>query len=153
MARVLAGRSFTLSAANKTRLALLCDLAVLRVLSAAARLARIASLHCVSASALDPALLPISFGRLLPAWQSLPALALAAIMAFCPQDARMSQTPADSSALKPCPRCGQPAELVKAGSRRFWVQCSRYPKQGTCSTIAAQADNKKEAIHNWNSRM
>ena len=91
--------------------------------------------------------------RLLPARQSLPALALAAIMAFCPQDARMSQTPADSSALKPCPRCGQPAELVKAGSRRFWVQCSRYPKQGTCSTIAAQADNKKEAIHNWNSRM
>ena len=90
---------------------------------------------------------------LLPARQSLPALALATIMAFCPQDARMSQTPADSSALKPCPRCGQPAELVKAGSRRFWVQCSRYPKQGTCSTISAQADNKKEAIHNWNSRM
>lgn len=74
-------------------------------------------------------------------------------MAFCPQDARMSQILADSSALKPCPRCGQPAELVKAGSRRFWVQCSRYPKQGTCSTISAQADNKKEAIHNWNSRM
>ena len=42
------------------------------------------------------------------------------------------------AALKPCPRCGQPAELVKTGSRRFWVQCSRYPAKGTCSTIAAR---------------
>ena len=59
---------------------------------------------------------------------------------------------ADAAPLTPhaCPKCGKPAELVKAGSRRFWVQCSRYPKQGTCSTLGPQADNKKEAILLWN---
>ncbi len=51
---------------------------------------------------------------------------------------------------KPCNKCGCPAEVVKAGSRRFWVQCSRYPKQGTCSTIGNQADNRKDAILSWN---
>lgn len=51
---------------------------------------------------------------------------------------------------KPCPKCGNPSEVVKAGSRRFWVQCSRYAGQGTCSAIGSQADNRKEAIANWN---
>ncbi|PTU67336.1 hypothetical protein DB032_21610 [Chromobacterium sp. Panama] len=60
----------------------------------------------------------------------------------------MSQTP--QTALRPCPKCGAPALLVKAGSRRFWVQCSRYPDNGNCSAIGAQTDNKKEAVANWN---
>ncbi|WP_027405409.1 Lar family restriction alleviation protein [Aquaspirillum serpens] len=60
-----------------------------------------------------------------------------------------SATP-DPTVPKPCQKCGSPAEVVKAGSRRFWVQCSRYPKQGNCSTIGAQADNRKEAILLWN---
>ncbi|WP_434631963.1 Lar family restriction alleviation protein [Chromobacterium sp. CV08] len=51
---------------------------------------------------------------------------------------------------QPCPKCGARAELVKAGSRRIWVQCSRYPDKGNCPAIGAQADNKKEAILNWN---
>jgi ssDNA-binding Zn-finger/Zn-ribbon topoisomerase 1 len=54
------------------------------------------------------------------------------------------------NALKPCQRCGAPAELVKSGSRRYWVQCSHYPPNGNCNAIGAQADNRKEAIHNWN---
>lgn len=54
------------------------------------------------------------------------------------------------SSPKPCPKCGAPAQLVKAGSRRFWVQCSLYAGQGNCSAIGPQADNKKEAIANWN---
>lgn len=58
---------------------------------------------------------------------------------------------ADAPQLKPCNKCGAPAQLIKAGSRRFWVQCSRYAGNGNCSAIGAQADNKKEAIHNWNS--
>ncbi|SCK13288.1 Lar family restriction alleviation protein [Vogesella sp. LIG4] len=51
---------------------------------------------------------------------------------------------------QPCFKCGSPAELVKAGSRRFWVQCTRYAGQGNCSAIGPQADNKKEAIAGWN---
>lgn len=58
----------------------------------------------------------------------------------------------EATLLQPqrCPKCGAPAELVKAGSRRLWVQCSRHPDKGNCNTIGGQADNKKEAIHNWN---
>lgn len=75
-------------------------------------------------------------------------------MLFC-YDARpippfvMIMTDNTASPLKPCPKCGQPAEVVKAGSRRFWVQCSHYAGQGTCSAIGQQADNRKEAIANW----
>ncbi|WP_017507715.1 Lar family restriction alleviation protein [Vogesella mureinivorans] len=56
----------------------------------------------------------------------------------------------DTTSLKPCNKCGAPAEVVKAGSRRFWVQCTRYAGQGTCSAIGPQADNKKDAIAGWN---
>jgi ssDNA-binding Zn-finger/Zn-ribbon topoisomerase 1 len=52
---------------------------------------------------------------------------------------------------KPCPKCGEPALVVKSGSRRFWVQCSHYPDNGNCSAIGAMADNRKQAIMNWNS--
>ncbi|CUA83223.1 MULTISPECIES: Lar family restriction alleviation protein [Gulbenkiania] len=51
---------------------------------------------------------------------------------------------------KPCNKCGAPAQVVKTGSRRFWVQCSRYPDQGTCVTIGPQTDNRKDAILRWN---
>ncbi|MGL6070416.1 Lar family restriction alleviation protein, partial [Craterilacuibacter sp.] len=51
-----------------------------------------------------------------------------------------------------CSKCGSRAELVKAGSSRFWVQCVNYAGQGNCTVIGAQADNKKEAIYNWNSK-
>lgn len=51
---------------------------------------------------------------------------------------------------KPCVRCGSPGELVKTGSRRYWVQCSRFSNYGSCQAIGPQADNKKQAILNWN---
>ncbi|WP_297576437.1 Lar family restriction alleviation protein [uncultured Deefgea sp.] len=52
---------------------------------------------------------------------------------------------------KPCPKCGAIAEQHKAGSNRFWVQCSKLGKNGNCSGIGQQGSNKKEAIANWNS--
>ncbi|HJV07876.1 MAG TPA: Lar family restriction alleviation protein [Chromobacteriaceae bacterium] len=58
----------------------------------------------------------------------------------------------ETTALKPCPKCGARAELIKAGSRRFWVQCTQYAGNGNCNTIGAQADNKKEALLNWNNK-
>ena len=51
---------------------------------------------------------------------------------------------------KPCPKCGAVAEQHKAGSNRFWVQCSKLGKNGNCSGIGQQGINKKEAIDNWN---
>ncbi|MTD33142.1 Lar family restriction alleviation protein [Paludibacterium denitrificans] len=57
----------------------------------------------------------------------------------------------ETTALKPCPKCGARAELIKAGSRRFWVQCTQYGN-GNCNAIGAQADNKKEALLNWNNK-
>lgn len=64
----------------------------------------------------------------------------------------MTMTETNTTVIKPCNKCGSRAELVKAGSHRFWVQCMEYIGQGNCTGIGAQADNKKEAIHNWNSR-
>ena len=61
-------------------------------------------------------------------------------------------TETNTSVLKPCSKCGSRAELVKAGSSRFWVQCVNYAGQGNCTGIGTQADNKKEAIYNWNSK-
>ncbi|QLG88275.1 Lar family restriction alleviation protein [Chitinibacter bivalviorum] len=49
-----------------------------------------------------------------------------------------------------CPKCGAPAEQHKAGSNRFWVQCSKLGRQGNCSAIGQQGTNKKEAIAAWN---
>jgi hypothetical protein len=51
---------------------------------------------------------------------------------------------------KPCPKCGAPAEPNKAGSNRFWVQCSKFGRNGNCSAISQQGTNKKEAIALWN---
>ncbi|WP_410497610.1 Lar family restriction alleviation protein [Chitinibacter sp. S2-10] len=51
---------------------------------------------------------------------------------------------------QPCPKCGAPAEPQKAGSNRFWVQCSKFGRQGNCSAIGQQGSNKKEAIIEWN---
>ncbi|AXK38866.1 Lar family restriction alleviation protein [Crenobacter cavernae] len=53
-------------------------------------------------------------------------------------------------APKPCHKCGSAAEVIKSGSRRFWVQCSRYADQGNCNAIGPQTDNRKEAIFRWN---
>ncbi|MDK2126454.1 Lar family restriction alleviation protein [Parachitinimonas caeni] len=60
----------------------------------------------------------------------------------------MSDNPA--LAPKPCRKCGASGEVIKAGSRRFWVQCARFGKNGNCNAIGSQADNRKEAIQNWN---
>ena len=58
----------------------------------------------------------------------------------------------ETTALKACPKCGARAELIKAGSRRFWVRCTQYAGNGNCNAIGAQADNKKEALLNWNNK-
>ena len=81
-----------------------------------------------------------------------PRLAACFFLLSCQPDPHNENIMTDNTAspLKPCPKCGQPAEVVKAGSRRFWVQCSRYAGQGTCSAIGSQADNRKEAMANWN---
>jgi hypothetical protein len=49
-----------------------------------------------------------------------------------------------------CPKCGQRGVVVKAGSRRYWVECARYGKNGNCSAIGQQADLRRQAIVNWN---
>ncbi|QLI83290.1 Lar family restriction alleviation protein [Chitinibacter fontanus] len=55
-----------------------------------------------------------------------------------------------AATAQPCPKCGAPAEPQKAGSNRFWVQCSKFGKNGNCSAISQQGSNKKEALANWN---
>ncbi|MBV1774456.1 hypothetical protein KSF73_01880 [Burkholderiaceae bacterium DAT-1] len=52
--------------------------------------------------------------------------------------------------VKRCIKCGSAGELTKAGSRRFWVQCARFGKNGNCNQIGAQEDNKKDAVSRWN---
>ncbi|WP_374352552.1 hypothetical protein [Chitinimonas sp.] len=51
---------------------------------------------------------------------------------------------------KPCKKCGSPGLPQKAGSRRFWVQCARFGRDGNCNMIGDQADNKKDALLRWN---
>ncbi|XZG69504.1 Lar family restriction alleviation protein [Chitinibacteraceae bacterium HSL-7] len=51
---------------------------------------------------------------------------------------------------QPCPKCGAPAESCRAGSSRFWVQCSKFGRNGNCMAIGNQGESKKEAIANWN---
>ncbi|MBB5019297.1 endogenous inhibitor of DNA gyrase (YacG/DUF329 family) [Chitinivorax tropicus] len=54
------------------------------------------------------------------------------------------------STVNPCPRCGQPGEMKKSGSNRFWVQCSKFGKDGNCKAIATICPNKAEAVAAWN---
>jgi hypothetical protein len=54
------------------------------------------------------------------------------------------------NAPKPCKKCGFPGEVKKAGSKRFWVECAKYGRNGNCNVIGDQADNKKDAIARWN---
>ncbi|QNM96959.1 Lar family restriction alleviation protein [Chitinimonas koreensis] len=58
----------------------------------------------------------------------------------------------DSAPLKPkpCRKCGSAGEVIKAGSRRYWVECARYGRNGNCNSIGDQADNRRDAIRNWN---
>ncbi|QDQ27144.1 hypothetical protein FNU76_12650 [Chitinimonas arctica] len=51
---------------------------------------------------------------------------------------------------KPCKRCGAPGKLMKAGSNRFWVECSHMGENGNCTEISRQADSRKGAIDLWN---
>ncbi|UXY14389.1 Lar family restriction alleviation protein [Chitiniphilus purpureus] len=62
--------------------------------------------------------------------------------------------PPDLTALapQPCAKCGAPAEVIKSGSNRYWVQCAKFGRNGNCSAIGLQANSRKEAIRNWNSR-
>lgn len=62
----------------------------------------------------------------------------------------MTTTPATLPDIKPCPKCGQPGELRKAGSNRVWVQCAKYGKDGNCTAISRPEANKKDAIASWN---
>ncbi|WP_273430656.1 Lar family restriction alleviation protein [Chitinibacter tainanensis] len=63
----------------------------------------------------------------------------------------MSPTnPTPTISAQACPKCGAPAEPQKAGSNRYWVQCSKFGKNGNCNAISQQGSSKKEAIANWN---
>lgn len=63
----------------------------------------------------------------------------------------MTETSSTSSpAIKPCPKCGQPGAIRKAGSNRVWVQCAKYGKDGNCTAISRPEANKKDAITVWN---
>ncbi|WP_053937406.1 hypothetical protein [Amantichitinum ursilacus] len=60
------------------------------------------------------------------------------------------QTAAQPVALPvPCPRCGAPGKICKAGANRVWVQCSKFGKDGNCSAISSPEPNKKAALATW----
>ncbi|WP_084090325.1 Lar family restriction alleviation protein [Andreprevotia lacus] len=58
-------------------------------------------------------------------------------------------TPAPTP-MKPCKKCGAPGEHGRSGSKRFWVQCGKFGRNGNCNQISQQADSKKEALALWN---
>jgi hypothetical protein len=62
----------------------------------------------------------------------------------------MTEPHTPANAALPCHKCGAPAEVVKAGSSRHWVQCSRFGKNGNCNVIGRQTDARKTAIATWN---
>jgi len=62
----------------------------------------------------------------------------------------MSDVQPAPTALKPCKKCGAPGEHGRSGSSRFWVQCSKFGRNGNCNQIGQQGSSKKEAIALWN---